>query len=156
MGSYARALGPGVKLHMNLLWNESDDGGATENGGVAGSLRRQGGVLAPDAVFRGRATGAGHSFEGRREPPFFCPLHASVDLGRAGQGEAKRGTAGQGRALTFEVGYICGRIRGGGPDDLKFRNHQSAPRNTTWPQILDDLPDAGMRWLVHYTFGVSL
>ena len=34
-GSYARALGPGVKLHINLIWNESDDGGATENGGVA-------------------------------------------------------------------------------------------------------------------------
>ena len=34
-GSYARALGPGVKLHMNLIWNESDDGAASENGGVA-------------------------------------------------------------------------------------------------------------------------
>ena len=34
-GSYARALGPGVKVHMNLIWNESDDGGASENGGVA-------------------------------------------------------------------------------------------------------------------------
>ena len=34
-GSYARALGPGVKLHINLIWNESDDGGASENGGLA-------------------------------------------------------------------------------------------------------------------------
>ena len=34
-GSYARALGLGVKLHINLIWNESDDGGASENGGLA-------------------------------------------------------------------------------------------------------------------------
>jgi predicted porin len=34
MGSYARALGPGVKVHMNLIWNESDDGAGAENGGV--------------------------------------------------------------------------------------------------------------------------
>jgi hypothetical protein len=34
-GSYARALGPGVKVHMNLIWNESDDGGGTANSGVA-------------------------------------------------------------------------------------------------------------------------
>ena len=33
-GSYARTLGPGVKLHMNLIWNESDDGAGAENGGV--------------------------------------------------------------------------------------------------------------------------
>ena len=26
LGSYARTLGPGVKVHMNLFWNESDDG----------------------------------------------------------------------------------------------------------------------------------
>ena len=37
MGSYARALGPGVKVHMNLLWNESSNGdGSMENSGLAG------------------------------------------------------------------------------------------------------------------------
>ena len=37
MGSYARALGPGVKLHMNLLWNDtSNKAGTTENSGIAG------------------------------------------------------------------------------------------------------------------------
>ena len=37
MGSYARALGAGVKVHMNLLWNESSNGdGSMENSGLAG------------------------------------------------------------------------------------------------------------------------
>ena len=37
MGSYARALGPGVKVHMNLLWNDSSNGdGSVENSGVVG------------------------------------------------------------------------------------------------------------------------
>ena len=37
MGSYARALGPGVKVHMNLLWNETENGaGTAENTGIAG------------------------------------------------------------------------------------------------------------------------
>ena len=35
MGSYARALGPGTKVHLNLLWNESENGAAT-NSGLAG------------------------------------------------------------------------------------------------------------------------
>ena len=33
---------------------------------------------------------------------------------------------------------MCGRIREGGSDGLEFRNHQSAQRSTSWPQILDD------------------
>ncbi len=37
MGSYARALGPGVKVHMNLLWNETENAaGTAENTGLAG------------------------------------------------------------------------------------------------------------------------
>ena len=37
MGSYARALGPGVKVHMNLIWNETSNGdGSAENTGLAG------------------------------------------------------------------------------------------------------------------------
>ncbi len=37
MGSYARALGPGVKLHLNLIWNNSQsDDGMTQNTGIAG------------------------------------------------------------------------------------------------------------------------
>jgi predicted porin len=37
MGSYARSLGPGVKVHMNLLWNDSSNGdGSVENSGVVG------------------------------------------------------------------------------------------------------------------------
>jgi len=37
MGSYARALGPGVKVHLNLIWNESQDAtGDNENTGIAG------------------------------------------------------------------------------------------------------------------------
>ena len=39
MGSYARSMGPGVKAHVNLLWNESDNGmsgeAAKENTGTA-------------------------------------------------------------------------------------------------------------------------
>ncbi len=36
MGSYARTLGPGVKVHTNLLWNETEKGdGSVENSGVA-------------------------------------------------------------------------------------------------------------------------
>ena len=36
MGSYARALGPGVKVHTNLLWNDTESGdGNSENSGVA-------------------------------------------------------------------------------------------------------------------------
>ena len=39
MGSYARALGPGMKVHMNLIWNQSDNGEAgakkNENTGTA-------------------------------------------------------------------------------------------------------------------------
>ena len=39
MGSYARAMGPGMKVHMNLIWNQSDNGmsGAdkAENTGLA-------------------------------------------------------------------------------------------------------------------------
>ena len=36
IGSYARILGPGAKIHMNLLWNESaSPNGDSENGGVA-------------------------------------------------------------------------------------------------------------------------
>ena len=34
MGSYARALGAGVKLHTNLIWNDTSNGSA-ENSGVA-------------------------------------------------------------------------------------------------------------------------
>ena len=37
MGSYARALGPGVKLHMNLIWNETENSdGSMQNTGLAG------------------------------------------------------------------------------------------------------------------------
>ena len=37
MGSYARAMGPGVKVHMNLLWNETENAaGTAENTGIAG------------------------------------------------------------------------------------------------------------------------
>ncbi len=37
MGSYARALGPGTKVHLNLLWNESqNNAGDEENSGIAG------------------------------------------------------------------------------------------------------------------------
>ncbi len=37
IGSYARALGPGVKLHLNLIWNQSQNDTATqENTGIAG------------------------------------------------------------------------------------------------------------------------
>ena len=37
MGSYARAMGPGVKVHMNLLWNETENAaGTAENTGLAG------------------------------------------------------------------------------------------------------------------------
>ena len=36
MGSYARALGPGTKVHLNLLWNETQSAdGASENTGIA-------------------------------------------------------------------------------------------------------------------------
>ena len=39
MGSYARALGPGAKVHMNLIWNQSDNGASgaakAENTGTA-------------------------------------------------------------------------------------------------------------------------
>lgn len=37
LGSYARALGAGVKLHTNLLWNESENrAGTAQNSGLAG------------------------------------------------------------------------------------------------------------------------
>ena len=26
MGSYARAMGPGIKAHMNVIWNETSNG----------------------------------------------------------------------------------------------------------------------------------
>ena len=36
MGSYARTLGPGVKMHTNLLWNDTESGdGNSNNSGVA-------------------------------------------------------------------------------------------------------------------------
>ena len=36
MGSYARSLGAGVKVHTNLLWNDTSNGdGTVENSGVA-------------------------------------------------------------------------------------------------------------------------
>ena len=36
MGSYARALGPGVKTHLNLIWNSSESAdGSTERSGLA-------------------------------------------------------------------------------------------------------------------------
>ena len=36
MGSYARTLGPGTKIHMNLIWNESESAdGTMENTGTA-------------------------------------------------------------------------------------------------------------------------
>ena len=39
MGSYARSMGPGVKAHANLIWNQSDNGGSgagkNENTGTA-------------------------------------------------------------------------------------------------------------------------
>ena len=36
MGSYARAMGPGVKAHLNVIWNSSENGdGTVENGGTA-------------------------------------------------------------------------------------------------------------------------
>ena len=36
MGSYARAMGPGVKAHLNALWNSSESGdGSQENSGTA-------------------------------------------------------------------------------------------------------------------------
>ncbi len=34
MGSYARTLGPGVRVHTNLIWNETQNG-AAENTGIA-------------------------------------------------------------------------------------------------------------------------
>ncbi len=39
MGSYARALGPGTTVHLNLLWNESQDTtGDMQNTGLAGII----------------------------------------------------------------------------------------------------------------------
>ena len=36
MASYARAMGPGVKTHLNVIWNSSEsDDGSQENGGTA-------------------------------------------------------------------------------------------------------------------------
>ena len=36
MGSYARSLGPGVKIHTNLLWNDTENvAGTAQNSGVA-------------------------------------------------------------------------------------------------------------------------
>ena len=36
MGSYARVLGPGVKTHINVIWNGSENGdGTTERCGIA-------------------------------------------------------------------------------------------------------------------------
>ena len=36
MGSYARAMGPGVKTHLNVIWNSSENGnGTVENTGTA-------------------------------------------------------------------------------------------------------------------------
>ena len=36
MGSYARAMGPGVKVHLNAIWNSTESGdGMKENGGTA-------------------------------------------------------------------------------------------------------------------------
>ena len=37
MGSYARVIGPGAKVHLNLLWNESENNaGDAQNSGLAG------------------------------------------------------------------------------------------------------------------------
>ncbi len=37
MGSYARVLGPGTKIHLNLLWNESENNaGDAQNSGLTG------------------------------------------------------------------------------------------------------------------------
>ena len=36
MASYARAMGPGVKVHLNAIWNSTESGdGTKENGGTA-------------------------------------------------------------------------------------------------------------------------
>ena len=36
MGSYARAMGPGIKAHMNVIWNSTENGdGSKENSGTA-------------------------------------------------------------------------------------------------------------------------
>ena len=36
MGSYARSMGPGVKVHTNVIWNSSENGdGTKENSGTA-------------------------------------------------------------------------------------------------------------------------
>ena len=36
MGSYARILGPGVKTHLNVIWNSSENGdGSVERSGLA-------------------------------------------------------------------------------------------------------------------------
>ena len=36
MGSYARAMGPGVKTHLNVIWNSTENGdGSKENSGTA-------------------------------------------------------------------------------------------------------------------------
>ena len=36
MGSYARAMGPGVKTHLNVIWNSSENtDGSVENSGTA-------------------------------------------------------------------------------------------------------------------------
>ena len=40
MGSYARGMGPGVKVHTNLIWNQSDNGmsGAAKKGNTGTAL----------------------------------------------------------------------------------------------------------------------
>ena len=38
MGSYSRSLGPGVNVHTNVLWNDTESGdGNSNNSGVAAS-----------------------------------------------------------------------------------------------------------------------
>ena len=40
MGSYARSLGSGAKIHMNVIWNQSDNGmsGAAKNENTSTAL----------------------------------------------------------------------------------------------------------------------
>ena len=72
-GSYARALGPGVKLHLNLIWNESENSDGQRRLRHGRRVRPQGVVLASNAN-SGPARPAPEDFQRRREPPFFlCP-----------------------------------------------------------------------------------
>ena len=113
MGSYARAIGPGAKVHLNLLWNESENNARRRaEQRPRWYRRRQGGILASNAVFRGRATGAGHSFEGRREsrPSFVRCTQAWTWAGRS---KARRSAARHGKAghLLLRWGTFTSRPR---------------------------------------------